>query len=80
MPFFFKFSAGLLLTSLVGGQLWLHDAASPSAIASARSSLSACPALGSRDVTSQWDVIRVRDAVWTARLARMARLGSGCGD
>ena len=80
MPFFLKFSVGLLLSSFVTGQLWLHDAASPKAIASARSALASCPSLAQeRTIASQWDTIRVRDAVWTLRLSHMAHLGSGCG-
>lgn len=79
MPFFIKFSGFVLFLSFVSGQLWLHDAASPAAISSARSALASCPSIGQdRRISSQWDTIRVHDAVWTMRLARLAHLSDGC--
>jgi hypothetical protein len=79
MPFFIKFSIGLLATSLALGQGWLHDSASQAAVESARSAIASCPSAWSgRAPSSSWDVVRAADAVRLRRLASATGLVRGC--
>lgn len=79
MPLVFRLSLVLLLAALALGQLWLHDAASPGAVRSAKAALASCPSVGaSGSITSEWDVVRANDRVRMRRLAAVAGLADPC--
>lgn len=79
IPFVFQASAALLVASFIGGQLWLHNAASPSAIVGARASVAGCPKLNQdRQIESQWDVIRAKDSAWVAYIKQAVGISKSC--
>jgi len=79
MPFFFKFSLGLLLSCLALGQTWLHGDADQGSVVAARDAVASCPSVGATGpISTSWDVIRTQDAVRVRRLAALAGIGGGC--
>ena len=79
MPFFFKISLGILLSSLALGQSWLHDEADQASVVAARDAVASCPSMGRMGpISTSWDVIRAQDAVRVRRLAALAGIGRGC--
>lgn len=76
-PDFAIVAAVLLVGSFVGGQLWLHHAASPNIIMGARKALAECGAAPS-EISTYWDVVRAYDRSYLHAISGLIGIDGSC--